>query len=182
MKVGVKKVGVKGYAIIEMIIAAGIALFISSASGAFIYNVYRNASNDTNRMDAVHQVEIASYWISRDARAAFNVTAADDLTPPEFLSVDWTEWDDDNQPVYHTANYTLVELSDGIGKLSRSHIASDGTSEQTVVARHIYYDLSDTESTSNTSYQDYVLTVKLTAEVEDKTESREYRVKLRTDF
>lgn len=176
------KMGEKGYVLMELLIAITIMFLASSAAGAVIFQTFRNTERNTDIMTAVHQVETAGYWISRDARMALNLTTTDNLTLPEFLSISWTEWDGTGSPIYHSANYSFVDLVNGIGKLKRTYGSSAGASEQTMVAQYIYYDLSDADVTSNTSYQNSILTVKLTAVFGEYVETREYAIKRRPDF
>ncbi len=173
------KPGEKGYTLIELLIAITIMAVVSAAAGMAIFQVLRNTERNNDHITAVRQVENAGYWISRDALMAVSVTTTDNLTLPDFLSLSWTEWDDDGDPIYHSANYTFEGLTNGIGKLMRNHGSTAGASEQTLVAQYIYYDPNAANTTSNTSYQDPVLTVKITAIFEGILETREYKIKRR---
>ncbi|MFC1934159.1 type II secretion system protein J [Chloroflexota bacterium] len=175
------KPGEKGYTLIELLIAITIMALASTAAGAAIFQVLRNTERNNDHITAVRQVQNAGYWISRDARMARIVTTTANLTLPLFLSLSWTEWDALGDPIYHSANYTFEDLTDGVGKLKRMY-GSAGASTQTLVAQYIYYDPDDADNTSNTSYQSSVLTVKLTAVFEDFMESREYKIKSRPDL
>ena len=175
------KPGEKGYTLIELLVAITIMAVASGAAGAAIFQVLRNTERNNDHMTVVSQVQNAGYWISRDAQMAQSVTA-DNLTLPDFLILSWTEWDDAGDPIYHSATYSFEELTDGIGKLKRSHWSSAGASEQTLVAQHIYYDPSDTDNTTKASYQGPVLTVQLTALFEETLESREYKIKHRPNL
>jgi hypothetical protein len=107
---------------------------------------------------------------------------ADNLTPPDFLVLNWAEWDDAGDPTYHSITYFFENLTDGLGKLKRSHWSSAGINEQTLVAEYIYYDPDDPDNTSKVSYQSPVLTVQLTALSEEIRETREYRINRRPNF
>jgi len=176
------KLGEKGYTLIELIIATTIMVIATGAAGAAIFQVLRNTERNNNHITAVRQVENAGYSISRDAQMALSVTATGNLTLPDFLSLSWSEWDDDGNTSYHSANYTFEDLTDGIGKLKRTYGSSAGSSAQTLVAQYIYYDPDDVDATSNTSYESPVLTVKLTSVFEEFVESREYKIKRRPGF
>jgi len=175
------KPGEKGYTLIELLIAITIMVAASGAAGAAIFQVVRGTEHNNDHMTVVRQVENAGYWISRDAQMARVVTTTDNLTLPVFLSLSWTEWDDDGNSIYHSANYSFEGLTDGVGKLKRTY-ASGNTSEQTLIAQYIYYNPDDTDSTSNTTYESPVLTLKLTAVFEDIQETREYKIKRRPDL
>ncbi|MFC2071710.1 type II secretion system protein J [Chloroflexota bacterium] len=173
------KPGDKGYALIELLIAITIMVMAAGAAGAAIFQVLKNTERNNNYMTVVRQVQTAGYWICRDTQMALSVTATGNLTLPDFLVLSWTEWDTDGDPIYHSANYTFEDLTDGVGKLKRTYISSAGASEQTMVAQYIYYSPDDVANTSSTSYESSVLTVQLTAAFEGILETREYKVKHR---
>ena len=173
--------GEKGFSFIELIIAIGIMALISGAAAIATFQVCKGTDRNNNYITAVHQVQSAGYWISRDTQMAQGVTTAN-LTSPDFLALSWTEWDDNNDPIYHTATYFFEDLTDWIGKLKRRHWSSSGANEQTLIATHIYYAPGDPYNTSNVSYQDSVLTVQLSALSEKIMETREYRVRHRPNF
>ncbi|MFC1862104.1 type II secretion system protein J [Chloroflexota bacterium] len=172
------KLGERGYTYIELLIAITIMALASTAAGAAIFQVLRNTERNNDHMTAVRQVQNAGYWISRDAQMALSVNVTDNMTPPDFLGLNWTEWDDDGDPIYHSVKYSFEALTDGIGKLKRTYSIA-GASEDTMVAQYIYYDPNDTDNTSDTSYQNSVLTVRLMAVLEEFVETREYRIKRR---
>ncbi len=176
------KPGERGYTLIELLIAITITVMVAGTAGIAIFQVLRNTERNNDLITAVRQVENAGYWISRDAQMALGVTVTENLTLPDFLGLSWTEWNGEGDPIYHSANYTFEDLTNGIGQLKRTYGSSTGARAQTLIAQYIYYDPDDADATSNTSYQNPVLTVKLTAVYEGATESREYKVKRRPGF
>jgi len=175
------KRGEKGYTLVELVLAMAIMVVISGAAMAATFQVCRGTEGRNNHITAVRQVHNAGYWISRDAQMAQSTTA-DNLTPPNFLVLNWTEWDQANDPIYHSVTYFFEDLTDGIGKLKRYHWSSVGTNRHTLIAKYIYYNSGDSEETSNVEYQSPELTVRLTAIFEEVRESREYRVIHRPNF
>ncbi len=171
----------KGFSLIELLIATTIITLISGAAGIAIFQVCKGTERNNNYVTAVHQVHNAGFRISRDTQMAQNVIT-DNLTSPDFLLLSWTEWDDPENPVYHTATYFFEDITDGIGKLKRRHWSSSGANEQTLVANHIYYAPGDPDDTSKVSYQSQVLTVQLTALREETMETREYKITHRPNF
>ncbi|MBI2329069.1 MAG: prepilin-type N-terminal cleavage/methylation domain-containing protein [Chloroflexi bacterium] len=170
------KPGEKGYTLLELLVSMTIIVMVAGAASVAIFQILRNTQRNNDHLTVARQVENAGYWISRDAQMTQGVTTTANLTLPDFLSLRWTEWDDDGDPIYHSANYTLESLTNGIGTLKRTYESSAGASEQTLIAQYIYYDPADAGATSNTSYQDPVLTVKLTAVFKQAMESREYQI------
>lgn len=175
------KRGEKGFTFIELALAIAIIGLVSAVASAAIFQILKNTERNNDHITAVRQVQNAGYWISRDTQMAQSVTT-DNLTPPDFLVLSWTEWDADGDPIYHSARYFFEDLTDSIGKLKRSHWSSAGANEQTLVAEYIYYDSSDVDDTSKASYQSPVLTVQLTALFEKFLETREYKIKHRPNL
>ena len=175
------KRGEKGFTLIELIIATTIIVLVAGAAGMAIFQVLPGTERNNNYMTAVRQVQNAGYWISRDTQMAESVIT-ENLTPPAFLLFNWTEWDDPDNPVYHTATYSFEDMTDGIGKLKRWHWSSSGINRQTLIADHIYYAPADPDDTSQASYQSQVLTVQLTALCKETLESREYKINHRPNY
>ena len=173
--------GEKGYTFIELIISITIMVLVSGAAFIAIFQILKGTETNNTHMNAVRQVQNAGYWIGRDARMAQSVNT-DNLTPPDFITFNWTEWDDQNEEIYHTATYSFEDLTGDTGKLKRTHWSSAGANEQTLIATHIYYAPADPDDTSKASYQAPVLTLQLTSLVEDAMEVREYRIKHRPNI
>jgi len=175
------KLGEKGFTHIELVVALAIIALISGATATATFQVLRGTGQNNDHMTAVHQVHNAGYWISRDAQMAQSVST-DALTSPDFLVLSWTERDYTDNPTYHSVTYFFEDLTDGVGKLKRSHWSSTGINEQTLVAEYIYYDPDAPDNTSKASYQSPVLNVQLTALSGETRETREYRINHRPNF
>jgi len=172
------KPGEKGFTIIELIIALSIMVLASGAAGAAIFQIFGNTERNSNYMTVSSQVQNAGYWISRDAQMALTINT-DNLTSPVFLEINWTEDAAGENPIYHSANYTIEDITDNIGILKRKHITSAGLNEETLVAKYIYYDPLDTDNSTQASYSGSLLTVQLTSMLENGLEIREYQIKRR---
>lgn len=175
------KLGEKGFTFIELIVSLAIIFMVSAAATATTFQVLKGTGRNNDHLTAVRQVQTAGYWISRDAQMAQSVLAAN-LTLPDFLVFRWTEWDDPENPIYHSATYSFEGLADGIGKLKRTHWSDAGANEHTLIAEYIYYDPGDPDDTSKASYQSPLLTVQLTAHFAETRETREYRIKHRPNL
>ena len=171
----------KGFTYIELALAIAIIGLVSAVASAAIFQIFKDTERNNNHITAVRQVQNAGYWISRDTQMAQSVTA-DNLTPPDFLILSWTEWDADGDPIYHSTRYFFEDVTDGIGKLKRIHWSSAGTNEQTLIAEYIYSDSSDIDDSSKASYESPVLTVQLTALFEEFLEIKEYTIKRRPNL
>ena len=175
------KQGQRGFTSIELLVATAIIALIAGAATMTTFSVLRDTEHTNDRMTVVRQVENAGFWISQDTLMADRV-CADNLTPPDFLVVDWTEWGYDDDSIYHSVTYSIEDISEGIGRLKRTHQDSGGTNEQMLVANYIYYNQSDPDNTSDVSYQEAVLTLKIASVFGDAQEMREYKVYQRPNF
>jgi len=175
------KQGEKGFSLIELIVVTAVIALISGAATMTVFQVVKSTESSNDRMTAGNQVQNAGYWISRDAQMAESVTT-DNLTPPDFLILKWTDWGYDEDSIYHSVVYSLENVSGGIGKLRRTHQDSVGTDEQLLVAEYIYYNPSDPDNTTKASYESGVLIMQLVAVFGDAEETREYRIYCRPNF
>ncbi len=171
----------RGFSTVELITVLSIIALIGLAATTTTFQVINVTERNNNRMTAVRQVQNAGYWISCDTQMAESVIT-DNLSPPDFMLLSWTERDYVSDDIYHLVTYFFEDLSDGIGKLKRNYWSSAGASRETLVAEYISYDPDDPVNTSNVSYQKPVLTVKLTALFGDAIETREYRINRRQNF
>ncbi len=172
----------KGFTIVELLIAVAITAMVGSTAAMTVFQVLRNSEGNNNRMTAMRQVQNAGYWISQDAQMAQNVLT-DNLTPPDFLVLNWTVWEYGSlKSTYHSVTYFFESQTDGIGKLKRRHWSSDGENNQTPIAEYIYYNPDDPEKTSKASYQSAVFTLQLTALLPGTTETREYKINRRPTY
>ena len=175
------KQGEKGFSTIELIVVLSIIALIGLAATMTTFQAINVTARNNSHMTAVRQTQNAGYWISRDAQMTESVVT-DNLSFPDFIVLTWTVWDDSDNATNHSVKYFFEELSNGIGKLKRNHWSSAGLNQDTLVAEYISYDPNDPVNTSNVSYQDPVLTVKLTALFGDASETREYRISCRPNL
>ncbi len=175
------KPGQRGFTFIEVAIATAVIALIAGAATMTTFSILNDTERTNDGMTAVRQVENAGYWVSRDALMADSLST-ENLTSPDFLILNWTDWGYDEDSVYHSVAYSIEDISGGIGKLKRTHQDSTGTNEQMLVAEYIYYNQSDPANTSNVSYQDPVLTLKIVSVSGDAQETREYKIYRRPNF
>lgn len=172
----------KGFTVIEVVLTCAIAAVLGSVCTMSIFQTMMSVNASESLLVSVRQLQNAGDWIGRDVQSAENVVI-DNLEYPNFLVLTWTEQDyigDD--PIYHAVTYFFEGLSGGIGTLKRNHSSSVGTDDDVLVAQFLYYDPGDQASTSSTSYQDRMLTVKLCAISGDANETRTYSYAPRPDF
>ena len=170
-----------GFTLLETIIATCIAFFIVSAAITVIHQIIQDTQRTNARMSAVFYAEMAGYWIGHDVRMAGSLNT-EDLTPPELLRLTWTDWGYDDDSIYHTVTYSIVDISEKIGKLKRTHEDSSGTNQETIVAEYIYYDSDDPANTTRVTYQDSTLNLKVVTSFAQTEEIKEYTTYCRPNY
>ncbi len=170
-----------GFTLVELSVAATIMAVIGATAAMTINQVSKGTGYSNNSITVVRQLQNAGYSITKDVLKA-NSIIVDDLTAPEFLIINWIEWDEHDDPIYNTATYSIEDLDDGIGTLTRSQWSSDGLSQQTTIAEHLYYQPGDIDNTSAVHYNGPQVTLKLTVIFKDNRESREYIITRRPNF
>ena len=182
----------RGFTLIEILLVMAIVALIAGAATMATFQVINVTNRSNNHMTVIRQVQNAGYWISHDALMAESVITGN-LTPPDFLflTFTWTEWgyEDDHHgedTIYHlvTYSFSFQDLSDGIGKLRRTHWSTAGANEQTLVAQYVYYNQDDLDDPDNptASSDNSVLTMQITASLGEAEETREYTVWHRPNF
>ena len=175
------KKGQRGFTLIELLISVAIMAAIGATAAMAVNQVSKGTEYSNNSITAVRQVQNAGYSIRKDVLRAHGIVT-DNLTAPEFLIVNWTEWDENDEPIYHTATYSIEDLDNDIGTLTRSHWSSDGLNQKTTIAEYVYYNLGDSVNRTEVSYDCPQLTLKLTAIFQGDRESREYIITRRPTF
>jgi len=167
------KLGEMGFTCIELVVAMTIMVLVGGAAGIATFQVLKGTEHNSNHMTAVRQVQNAGYWISHDAQMAQSVTA-DNLTPPAFLVLSWTETNSGDE---YQVVYTLEDMPESeLKELRRTQSINGGGGITTLVAQHIAPDLEKTKC----KFTNGILTLTVTATVGDgapmESETRTYKL------
>ena len=172
------KLGEKGFTLVELVIVIAITVLLSAAAAIALSQIFGGTDHNNNHLTAVRQIESAGFWISRDAQRA-QIVSTDNLALSDLLILTWTEWDDEGIPTHYSVRYSFDNVTANIGRLQRNFWSSAGANQQALVGLNLYYNPDDSDNTSKASYQNPVLTVRLTAVLGETRETREYRIKRR---
>ncbi|TRZ49142.1 MAG: prepilin-type N-terminal cleavage/methylation domain-containing protein [Dehalococcoidia bacterium] len=181
----------KGFTLIELLVVLAIIALIAIAATTTTFQVLASTKRSNDHMTAIRQVQNAGYWISNDAQMAQSVVTDDVPETPEFLVLNWTEWDEGKKKKdskYHLVTYSFQDLSDGIGKLKRQYLIKNANDEPigdgvtTLVAEYIYYNPGDPENSSFFEPQDGRWILRIQARKGTATETREYEVTPRVNM
>jgi len=173
--------GERGFTSVELLVATAIIALIAGGATMTIAQAFEGTERNNNHVTAVNQVQNAGYWISHDAQMAA-IVDTDNLTPPDFLILKWTDWGYDEDSIYNSVTYSIEAVSEGIGKLKRRHQDTAGTDEQILVAEYVYYNPADPDNTTKATHDRPVLTVKLVSIFGGAEETREYKIFCRRIF
>lgn len=162
------KGGEKGLSLIELLLVIALTGIIGAVATMSISQVFTSAAISNDQNTAINQVRNAGHWISRDVQMAKTVN--DNPGDPKFLELTCENWDASET---HTVIYSLLDSSGGLKELWR-----DWDSQQTLIAQYIK---PRETGVTDCSWDGEVLTVNITAQVGDKTETRTLQIKPRPD-
>ncbi len=163
-----------GFTLVELLISLVIAGIIGVVIVATTLQIFIVSAADSDRMEAVKQVENALHWINRDAQMAFPNSfepPAGDFTDLNPLKLGWKDYTDPGLPV-HSVTYSL----DSDHSLIREDDITGQPATITKIADYI-----DPE-TSYFYFDGVSLTINLTSRVEglrSASETRTFYVKSR---
>jgi prepilin-type N-terminal cleavage/methylation domain-containing protein len=175
----------KGFTLIELLIALAIVAVVGTVLAATITQLIVVQAADKNHMEVVDQLQNAMHYINRDAQTAWpgKVDADNGSSYPTPLAFSGhsliLEWRDYTDPAYtpdapnkkHVITYSVNN-----GELKRSETVDSGAPVVSILARDI------DGANSSYSYNNAVLTIKLTSAisgVKSATETRTLQIKMR---
>lgn len=170
-----------GFTILELVVTIGLSAMIALAGTVFTFHALRTSGQTEAHLTAVTSAQNAGHWISRDASMADDVIT-DNLTAPVILILKWTDWGYGTDNVYYSASYSVDNITDGIGQLNRRLQNSDGLDQNMLVTGHVYYDPADPVSSTNVTYQDRTINLKVAARSGSAIEVRSYQIYRRPNF
>ena len=167
------KQGEKGFAFIELIVALAIITLIGSATATATLQVLKGTGRNNDHVTAVCQVQNVGYRISRDIQMAQSVSA-DNLTPPDFLILSWTEGNSGDK---YKVVYTLEALPESGAKILLRNQSINGEASNTLlVAQYIDPDPEKTKC----EFANGILSLTVTATVGNgslkESETRTYEL------
>jgi len=158
-----------GFTLIEVLVVIALTGIISAAAAMSIHQVFTGTASSNDQNTVINQVRNAAYWIVRDGQMAKTVN--DNPEAPKFLELTWGSW---NGSESYNVTYELLDSSGGLKVLQRNY---DG--QQMLIAQYIKPEGAGTDC--HWDEVERVLSLNITAEVNDKTETRTFQVKPRPD-
>lgn len=158
------KAGEKGFTLLELLVGLSIAALVTSAASMTIITMMRLSPQSNNWAVALHQVQYAGHWISRDVMmSSGNITVGD--KSPEFLTLTLPQI----TPPDKTVVYKFETLS-GQEWLTRT----DSTGGTIAIAEYISTDNTTTATYSTNCTDNCTLTFTIVATRGNVTVSRQY--------
>jgi type II secretory pathway pseudopilin PulG len=161
---------------VELLVVLPIAAIIGLAAMGTISQIIQSSHN-SERIAALHQVQTAGYWISKDGAQAQKIV----VSPGSGfnLTLTWTDWDDSET---HQVEYSLQPVgSGGLCHLQRREVRGAGGADSAVTTVAQYIDPSGTNCTPEGRQlkPGEALIVTVTARVGQQTETRRYEIQPR---
>lgn len=161
----------EGFTLIELLVAIPIGALVVAAATAGIIQLLDSRAIDAGVL-AQRQVQTVGSWVTRDGVQAQEVIINTGDGFP--LVLKWSRYDNNET---HEISYSLVPSSSGDQmNLQRTETVNGGDPVATVVGRYIDGDNTSCWWAVVQTGEPEEFTIRVTAEVGQRTESREYRV------
>jgi prepilin-type N-terminal cleavage/methylation domain-containing protein len=170
----------KGFTLIELLVAIALTAIVGLAATIAIHQIVTGTALSNNKITAINQVRTAAYWINRDVEMTQKIVCNNNTTSPEFISLKWQVCEPYGGATctwtQHTINYTLTPMpgKPGFKELWRTY---DG-GNTTLISQYIE---PKNEGVTWCSWNatEKMLSVNITATMNDQTETRMFQVKPR---
>ncbi|MEE9324681.1 MAG: type II secretion system protein [Dehalococcoidia bacterium] len=96
----------KGVGLIELLVSIAILGLLGSSTAVSISAFIRVTGSGNDKLTAFHEIQNASYWISRDGQMASSTDLVDGASPVNSVSLTWTDKFNETQ-VNHSSAYSL---------------------------------------------------------------------------
>jgi prepilin-type N-terminal cleavage/methylation domain-containing protein len=159
------KTGEKGFTLVELLVALSIATFVTAAASMTIITMMRLSPRTNNWAIALHQVQNAGYWISRDIQMSQG-TITIGSGNPTFLTL--TVPQDSNPANNKQITYEFPTMYGGQTLMRKD------SGQQIMIAEYISY-ANAPLPVYDTVRHTYTLTVTITATSGDVPVTRDYK-------
>jgi prepilin-type N-terminal cleavage/methylation domain-containing protein len=155
----------KGFTLLELLVALSIATFVTAAASMTIITMMRLSPQTNNWAIALHQVQNAGYWISRDVQMSQGTITVGTGTPT-FLTL--------ILPQTPTTNKTIVYRLNNMPAGGLKKLIRDDAGQQIMIAEYISYANAPPPVYDSVKHT-YSLTVTITATSGDVPVTRDYK-------
>jgi prepilin-type N-terminal cleavage/methylation domain-containing protein len=129
------RLGEKGFTLIELVVGISIAAFVVGAASMTTITMMRLTPRNNDWAVALHQVQNAGYWISRDVQMAQGDITINAWPSSTFLTMTLPEWDGDlDEVVTKMLTYEFEDMPGGLKRLMRNNQTD---AEETMIAGNI---------------------------------------------
>lgn len=158
----------RGFTLIELLVAIALTGIIGTTAAMAIHQVLIGTALSNDQNTAINQIRNAGYWISRDALMAQSVNASGESGFP--LTLNRTDLDGHTHQVVYT-------LEDTPGELKQLRRRETIDTQETTITVSQYIDVDNTSC----HWDSEVLTINITAQAGDKTETRTFQIRPRSE-
>ena len=118
----------RGVTLVETLLAAGIAAMIVGMLGSAIFLFWRASEQGNDKFRALHDVQNAGFWITRDGGGAQSTSLNEGEDPVESMTLSWTEGEQAHTVTYSLSGADLQRNYDGTVTTVARYISSVGFS------------------------------------------------------
>jgi len=118
----------KGITLVETLLAAGIATMIVGVLGSAIFLFFRVTEQGNEQYRALHDVQNAGFWITRDGEKAQSTDLTPGADPVGSMTLSWSDLGQAHTVTYSLSGSNLQRNHDGEVSAVARHVSSVGFS------------------------------------------------------
>lgn len=129
----------RGITLVEVLLAAGIATMIAGVLGSAIFLFFRVTEQGNDQYRALHDVQNAGFWITRDGESAQTADLVEGADPVNSMTLSWSDAGEEHTITYSLSGNNLQRDYDGTISTVARYISFVGfsISEQRVITADI---------------------------------------------
>lgn len=114
----------RGVVLLELVVAAGIAALVAGMMTGIIFQLFRTTERGTGSLIALHDVQNATRWISRDVTMAETSDLVDSGPAVQSMTLTWMEGIELHTVTYSLSGTDLQRTMDGQTGIVARNISS----------------------------------------------------------
>ena len=112
--------------LIELLISLGVTAMLVGVLGSVIFQFTMAAEQGNERLDVLHDVQNAGYWITADAKRALTTDLVEGAQPVESMTLGWSEGSQSHTVVYSLSERDLERAHNGVTRVVARHVSEAG--------------------------------------------------------
>jgi len=127
----------RGVTLVETLLAASITAMIVGVLGSALFLFWRATEQGNDEYRALHDVQNAGFWITRDGEMAQSTSLTPGADPVQSMTLNWTDGGQAHTVTYSLSSASLQRDEDGSVSAVARHVSAVGfsiSSERVITA------------------------------------------------